>query len=117
MELEKEEEAIIVPMAAAERSVRGFWRIYARLCLRTVRITHVDRWTYRARRKVVPPRKRVDRFSCSPYSYSQQELLSVGTASQRKRIKGPINDRRSGVWVWAYRKNGPGPGRAKPIQT
>jgi hypothetical protein len=66
VELEKEEEAIIVPMAAAERSVRGFWRIYARLCLRTVRITHVDRWTYRARRKVVPPRKRVDRFTARP---------------------------------------------------
>ena len=30
-------------------------------------------------------------------------------------IKAPTHNKRSGVWVWAFRKNGPWPGRAKPI--
>jgi len=30
-------------------------------------------------------------------------------------IKAQTHNKRSGVWVWAYRENGPGPGRAKPI--
>jgi len=30
-------------------------------------------------------------------------------------IKAPTHNKRSGVWVWAYRKSGPLPGRAKPI--
>ena len=55
-------------------------------------------------------------FSCSSMVVARSPDNFGTERAANKGIKAPTHNKRSGVWVWAYRENGPGPGRTKRVQ-